>query len=143
MTNSADSPATAADVFISYSSEDRDKIAPIVQIVRALKKTVILQDHVSITPGERWRPKVMEAIERARTVIVFWCEHSAASEHVREEYEAGIARSKDILPILLDDTELPGPLRALHPEVQRLTYLDSRARSNTSTSRCRRRVLGR
>jgi hypothetical protein len=54
----------------------------------------------------------MEALEHCHTVLVFWCEHSAASDWVCQEYEAGIRANKEIIPILLDNTELPDPLRA-------------------------------
>jgi hypothetical protein len=112
MTKSNRPKAITADVFISYSTEDREKIAPIVQIVRAMKKGLVFQDYLSILPGERWRARIMDALHHAKTVVVFWCEHSAASEYVRLEYEAGIERNKEVIPILLDDTELPEPLRA-------------------------------
>jgi hypothetical protein len=106
--------SATAEVFISYSSEDRDKIAPIVQLVRSLKNGLVFQDYANILPGERWRERVMGAITQATTLLVFWCEHSAASEHVREEYQAGIESQKDVVPILLDDTELPPVLSAFH-----------------------------
>lgn len=89
------STSVAPEVFISYSSEDRDKISPIVQIVRAMKKGLVFQDYADIIPGERWRERVMDAIQKAMTLVVFWCQHSAASEHVREEYEAGIGWRKE------------------------------------------------
>jgi hypothetical protein len=78
--------SVAAEVFISYSSEDHDKISPIVQVVREMKKGSVFQDYASIIPGERWRERVIDAIQRAMTLVLFWCQHSAVSEHVREEY---------------------------------------------------------
>jgi hypothetical protein len=114
MPNTPVPAASTAEVFISYSSHDRDKIAPVVQIVRALKKGLVFQDYASIVPGERWRDRVMDAITKATMLMVFWCEHSKASEHVRDEYETGIELGKEIVPILLDDTELPNPLREFH-----------------------------
>ena len=100
-----------AEVFISYSSEDRDAIGPIVQIVRALKEGLVFQDYASILPGERWRDRVIDAITKAKIVMVFWCKHAKASEFVHEEYLTGIRLGKAIVPILLDSTELPKPLR--------------------------------
>ena len=102
----------AADVFISYSSVDRYRIQPIVQLVRAMKKDSVFQDFINVRPGEKWADEIMEALEHCQTVLVFWCEHSAASDWVRQEYEAGIGANKEIIPILLDDTEVPEPLRA-------------------------------
>jgi len=112
MNDSTPSRSDAADVFISYSSVDRDRINPIVQLVRAMKRDSVFQDFMSIRPGEKWADEIMEALEHCQTVLVFWCEHSAASDWVRQEYEAGIQANKEIIPILLDDTKVPDPLRA-------------------------------
>ena len=84
----------AAEVFVSYSSQDREAIAPIVQLIRAMKRGLVFQDYVSILPGERWHARVLDAIRQATTLVVFWCEHAAASAHVREEYTAGIWNAK-------------------------------------------------
>ncbi len=111
MNDTTPSSSNAADVFISYSHEDRDRIDPIVQLVRAMKKDSVFQDFISIRPGEKWANEIMDALEHCQTVLVFWCEHSAASDWVRQEYEAGIAANKEVIPILLDDTEVPDPLR--------------------------------
>jgi TIR domain len=112
MNDTKTSSSDAADVFISYSSEDRDKIDPIVQLVRALKKDSVFVDFISIRPGEKWADEIIKALEHCQTVLVFWCEHSAVSDWVRQEYEEGIRANKEIIPILLDDTEVPDPLRA-------------------------------
>lgn len=112
MNDTTPSSSDAADVFISYSSEDRERINPIVQLVRAMKKGSVFQDFVSIRPGEKWANEIMKALAHCRTVLVFWCEHSAASDWVRQEYEAAIRANKEIIPILLDDTQVPDPLRA-------------------------------
>lgn len=112
MNDIPNSSPDGADVFISYSSEDRDRIDPIVRLVRAMKNDSVFQDFMSIRPGEKWAHQIMEALEHCRTILVFWCEHSAASGWVRQEYEAGIAANKEMIPILLDDTDLPEPLRA-------------------------------
>jgi hypothetical protein len=66
----------------------------------------------------------MDAIAKATMLMVFWCEHSKASEHVRDEYETGIGLG-EIVPILLDDTELPSPLREFH-------WIDLRSREDHS-----------
>ena len=111
MNDTTSSISDAADVFISYSSEDRDRIDPIVQLIRTLKKDSVFQDFLSIRPGEKWADEIMEALKHCQTVLVFWCEHSAASDWVRQEYEAGIGANKEVIPILLDNTAVPALLR--------------------------------
>jgi len=100
------------EVFISYSHEDAGRIAPIIKLVGALREDLVFQDIRSIEPGKRWEPQLLDALNHARIVIVFWCEHSEKSEYIRKEYEIAINAGKDILPLLLDDTELPRALNA-------------------------------
>lgn len=107
-----------ADIFISYSSEDRKCIEPIVGLVKAMRGDSVFQDYVDIRAGERWGQQLAQALQRCKTILVFWCTHSAASEWVRKEYEAGLAAGKEIIPLLLDDTKLPELLRPL----QRLDF---------------------
>ena len=95
------------EVFISYSHEDLDRIDPIIELVRALKRGLVFQDRRSIQPGKRWKPQLLKALRHAKTIIVFCCEHAAKSPHVKEEYEVAVQEKKDILPLIPDDTSLP------------------------------------
>lgn len=101
-----------AEIFISYSSEDREKIAPIVELISTMQPDRVFQDFLSIRPGEKWADALRIALGNCKTIFVFWCEHSAISHWVREEYEAGIESGKEIIPILLDNTKLPKALAA-------------------------------
>lgn len=100
------------EVFISYSHEDASRIQPIVDLIRTLKAGSVFQDSRSIQAGKEWEPQLLSALQRASCVVVFWCEHSATSEYVKKEYERAVSDRKDVLPLLLDDTELPSPLAA-------------------------------
>lgn len=100
------------DVFISYSRDDAARIAPIVALVRAMKDDLVFQDIRDLQPGKPWEPQLLAALREARTVIVFWCVHAAASDYVRTEYELAIEEGKNVLPLMLDDTDLPAPLAA-------------------------------
>jgi hypothetical protein len=100
--------------FISYATEDRERITPIVQIIQAMAQGQVFQDYLSIAPGDRWRERIFEAIQAASQVFVFWCTHSAASEFVRQEYDAALRWQKRVVPVLLDGTERPEQLEALH-----------------------------
>ncbi len=102
----------AVEVFISYSREDQETVAPIVDLLMVMKEGLVFQDYRSIRPGKKWRETLFAALRQARTVIVFWCEHSAGSGYVKEEYEMAIQEDKDVLPLLLDGTELIAPLAA-------------------------------
>ena len=97
-------------VFISYSHEDKDNIAPVVDLLRATMKNSVFQDYRDIEPGRKWREKLLDALHKARTVVVFWCAHSSKSDFVKEEYEFAINADKEVMPLLMDDTQLPADL---------------------------------
>lgn len=98
-----------AKFFISYSRADGLLVAPIVKLLRVNRSFVYL-DSDSIRPGKKWREELEAAISDANVVIVFWCCHSDASKEVEKEVSAAVERGKDVLPLLLDATELPTKL---------------------------------
>lgn len=103
-----------SDIFVSYASEDRKRILP---LVRALEETgwSIFWDR-TVPPGKTWRQVIGGEIESARCVVVVWSETSVRSEWVQEEAEVG--RRKGILiPVLLDAVDPPfgfGSIQAAH-----------------------------
>lgn len=98
-----------SNIFVSYSHTDSPLVAPIVSLLRA-SNAFVFRDADSIRPGKRWRDEIGTAIHEASIVVVFWCHHASTSQEVRKEYNAAIAQGKDVLPLLLDETPLPGPL---------------------------------
>lgn len=97
-------------VFISYSHEDKDLVTRVVPFVRALRSDLVFQD-VDMMPGKPWERQLQGALDEAKMIIVFWCEHSSRSDYVRKEYEKAIVQEKDVLPLLLDDSPLSDPLK--------------------------------
>jgi TIR domain len=97
-------------VFISYSHEDTMLIAPVVSLIRVMRKDLVFQDYADIHPGKRWEPQLNRALEDAELIIVFWCGHSAKSGYVKKEFEYAIKSDKDVLPVLLDDCKLDNDL---------------------------------
>ncbi len=99
-------------VFISYSSTDREFLKPVVTLIRSLRRDLVFQDYTDIRVGQKWEPQLLSALESAKTVVVFWCTHSAQSEYVKKEYERAIKDNKDVMPIILDGSKLPEGLSA-------------------------------
>jgi hypothetical protein len=98
------------DVFLSYSRRDINRIAPLFDLVRALKPDLVFQDVRNIEFGKEWEPQIYSALDHIKLLIVFWCSHSASSNHVFSEYHTAIANKKGILPVLLDSTAVPNIL---------------------------------
>ena len=106
-----------SDVFLSYSREDRDRIAPLVQALETLGLSVWWDR--AIDPGARFDEEIDQEIQTARCVIVAWSKHSIGSQWVRSEALEGLER--DILvPILLDDVRIPVAFK----RVQAASFID-------------------
>lgn len=96
------------DIFVSYASGDRERIAPLVETFEAQGWSVWWDRH--IVPGTSFDDMIEQAISQAACIIVAWTKASVTSEWVRREALFGL--DNDILiPVLLDDIELPFAFR--------------------------------
>lgn len=102
-------PGETINVFVSYSHADASLVAPVVKLLR-VNKSLVFQDNDSIAPGTRWRSEIARGLDQSHLVVVFWCKHASHSDEVAREWQAALAQNKDLLPLLLDATPLPGPL---------------------------------
>jgi len=102
-------PDLPSPIFISYSHQDAKLVRPIVRLLRATKD-LVFQDTDSIRPGRKWRPQIEKTLIEAKLIILFWCKHSIKSEEVKKEYKYALESKKDVLPLLLDKSELPDEL---------------------------------
>lgn len=93
-----------SDIFISYSSQERNRVLP---LVNALEKTgwSVFWDR-TIPAGKTWRQVIGAEIRTCRSVLVVWTESSVTSEWVLEEAETG-KRKGILIPVLLDNVEPP------------------------------------
>jgi hypothetical protein len=105
-------------IFVSYSHHDAVLVTPVVRLLRATRDLVFL-DADSIRPGTRWRAGIADALREASLVVVFWCRHSHESAEVKTEYRTAVRARKDVLPVLLDSTELP-------PDLTEFQWIDFR-----------------
>ncbi|MFD2114026.1 toll/interleukin-1 receptor domain-containing protein [Thiorhodococcus fuscus] len=105
-------------VFILYSEEDLDFVS---KLYKALKVTPyrILWDRKEIKVGDN----IMETLERilneSDDVIFVVSKHSAESDESKMSLEKARNQNKRILPVLIDDSELP-------EEIQEIMFADFR-----------------
>jgi hypothetical protein len=98
-------------VFLSYSRSDAhivDRIAEDLQV----EGIDVWLDRKDILPGEVWADQIRAAITQAEHVLVFISSASLQSRAVQEEYRLAfqnqkLAGGRRIIPILLEDVELP------------------------------------
>lgn len=93
-----------ADVFISYASEDRDRVRPLAEAVQARGFSVWWDR--ALGAGEDYAAVITRELRAAKAVIVVWTHASAASTFVRDE--AGRARDEGrLIPVLLEPVDIP------------------------------------
>jgi hypothetical protein len=97
-----------ADIFVSYSNEDRDR-AKVVAMALAHSGWSVWWDR-EVPIGGTWDAMIQEEIEKARSVVVLWSPRSVTSDWVKNE--ARDAKSRGILiPALIEPTKLPMEFR--------------------------------
>lgn len=99
-----------ADIFLSYASQDRQRIRPLVRI---------LEDHGwsvfwdwNIPPGKRFSDVIEQNLEAAKCVVVVWSESSVKSDWVIDEAEEGKKR-RILVPVLIEQVKIPMGFRGI------------------------------
>lgn len=93
-----------SDIFLSYASQDRERVKPIVEAL-ALQGWSVWWDR-KIRPGKTFDQSIEEALDAAYCVMVVWSQHSVTSEWVRNEAYDGLQR-RVLVPVLIDDVKIP------------------------------------
>lgn len=93
-----------ADVFISYASEDRNRVRPLADALQQ-RGFKVWWDR-SLAAGQDYTAIIERELKTAKAVIVVWTQSSATSTFVRDE--AGRARDDGrLVPVMLDRVDLP------------------------------------
>lgn len=99
-----------ADIFISYSRQDRERVRPIAD---ALEQAGYgLWWDIKIPTGDEFDHVIDQALAEAKAVIVIWSEHSVNSRWVKEEAEDGLASDR-LVPVLIDPVMIPRGFRRI------------------------------
>ena len=110
------------DIFVSYASEDRERVKPIVEMLERMGWDVWWDPEIPL--GKNFDLVIEEAIDSARCVVVVWTESSIKSKWVRTEAGEGERRG-NLIPILLDDVKIPLAFRRI--ETAQLNDWDGRS----------------
>lgn len=99
-----------ADVFLSYDSDDRVRIEPLVALLERNGFTVWWDRRIDM--GASFDLEIEREIAEAACVVVVWSENSIQSEWVRNEVDDGLERGI-LVPVQIDDVRLPLAARRL------------------------------
>jgi len=93
-----------ADIFISYASEDRNRVRPLAEALQE-RGFKVWWDR-SLAAGQDYTAIIEKELKDAKAVIVVWTQSSANSTFVRDE--AGRARDEGrLVPVMLDQVQIP------------------------------------
>lgn len=95
-----DSARNYRAAFISYASEDRDKVLLWRRMARRFDLKAF-QDRLDLEPGQRWVEAVERAIDDSDLFVLFWSHDAERSTWVRREVQHALQHQR------LDEEELP------------------------------------
>ena len=99
-----------ADVFISYSSNDQDRVVKLADKLRSAGVSIWV-DESGIGAATLWSQEIAEAINECKVLVLMVTSKSVASENVVKEVSLAAEQRKKILPVILEPTEIPKSLQ--------------------------------
>ena len=97
--------AAQAQTVIIYSRADSAQAHRAQQLAAVYGQALIDRQ---LPPGALWRPTIADWICGGQRVLLLWSASAAASNEIRRELDTAIACQRQIVPVLLDSTPLPG-----------------------------------
>ncbi|UCC81269.1 MAG: peptidylprolyl isomerase [Candidatus Zixiibacteriota bacterium] len=92
------------EIFFSYASADRERVAPLAEALRKRGWTVWWDR--KIPPGKTFDEVIKEGLAKSRCVIVVWSKRSVESRWVKTEASVALQRNK-LVPVMIDQVEPP------------------------------------
>ncbi len=93
-----------ADVFVSYSSQDRERVIPLVEAIEQRGWSVWWDR--KIDAGTTFDREIETAIDEAKCIVVVWSQNSVGSDWVRSEAHEGLTRGI-LTPVSIDAVRPP------------------------------------
>ncbi len=100
----------AADVFVSYSREDKDRVLGLVSQLRTAGVSVWI-DQGGIDGATQWGEVIVNALDSAKVLLLMVSESAVRSHNVLKEVVLVSERKGNILPVLLEPTTIPAGLK--------------------------------
>ena len=113
----------SAEVFVSYASQDRDRILDLVDRLDKAGVSVWI-DQMSIEGATMWSQEIVAAIRNCKVLILAISENSADSENVVKEVALASEGRKRILPVYLASAEIPESMAYQLAGIQRVEFFE-------------------
>jgi|GEM_PF-1180300 len=108
-----------SDVFISYSRRDEDAVQRIKKSLTRRGIDVWI-DKDDIGTGSRWDMQIQEGIQKSDKILIMLSKASIVSQNVSDEWGYALEKGKHIIPVLLEDCDVPMRIASL----QRIEFVE-------------------
>ena len=110
-----------ADVFISYSREDKDRVTELASKLREAGVSLWI-DQGGIDGAAMWSEEIVNALEDAKVLMLMVSERAVISHNVVKEVTIASERKGHILPVHLEPTRIPQGLKYPLAGIQHIEY---------------------
>ncbi len=110
-----------ADIFISYSREDQSQVIPVVEQLRRSGFKIWI-DTEGIHGAKLWSQEIVTAIESSKVLILFASSKAFLSKNVTKEVALASEYEKHILPVFLDNAQIPTAMKYQLAGIQHLVH---------------------
>ena len=115
--------AEPAEVFVSYSRNDKDRVLELTGKLRAAGVSLWL-DTSGIDAATLWGEQIVHALESAKVLLLMVTESAVHSDNVAKEVVLVSERKGHILPVHLEPTHIPPSLKYQLAGIQHVEYFN-------------------
>ncbi|SVC60658.1 uncharacterized protein METZ01_LOCUS313512, partial [marine metagenome] len=109
------------EIFASYSREDQAQVFPIVDKLRERGLNIWI-DQEGIHGAKLWSQEIVNAIDNSKVFILFASAKAFLSKNVTKELALASESDKHILPIFIEDAEIPPAMKYQLAGIQHLVH---------------------
>jgi len=109
------------EIFASYSREDQAQVFPIVDKLRERGLNIWI-DQEGIHGAKLWSQEIVNAIESSKVFILFASAKAFVSKNVTKELALASESDKHILPIFIEEAEIPAAMKYQLAGIQHLVH---------------------
>jgi len=119
----------SAEVFISYSREDKDRVLDLAARLRAAGVSLWI-DQGGIDGATLWGEEIVNALEGSKVLLLAVTAAATKSHNVAKEVVLVSERKGHILPVHLEPTTIPASLKYPLAGIQHIEYYNGDADAN-------------
>ena len=119
-----------SEIFASYSREDHAQVFPIVDKLRERGLNIWI-DQEGIHGAKLWSQEIVNAIDNSKVFILFASAKAFLSKNVTKELALASESDKHILPIFIEDAEIPAAMKYQLAGIQHLVHEQGQNRADS------------